>query len=756
MAKELLAPAGDIEAGYAALYYGADAVYLGLKQFSARATAQNFDEAELNEFVGFAHHLDRKVFVTVNTVLQQNEMRDLLHTLDICSRCRVDALIIQDLGVARVVKKYYPELEMHASTQMAVHNKAGALALKAFGFSRVVVARELTLAEIKDIATIPDLELEAFIHGALCYSYSGICQFSSMVYGRSANRGKCLYPCRAAFERGGRTEHCFSMKDMALEEDVLKLPVHSLKIEGRKKNALYVAAVTDYYRTILDGNGAQPQKAQNIKQIFSRPWCKFHFRGRNKEVTDTKFVGHRGLQIGRIEEIKGQKIILTVRYGIARHDGIQIDVEGLEKPYGFSLQKFKVGGRAVWEAAAGDKVEITLPAEVPGLKKGAAVYLASSSAVKGAYGYQKPRPQEFIQRLPVDVRLVITADKISASAAGREAGLKGSFVTARDPAKTDAAAGQAFAKTGDTPFELRRLDIENPDGRFVPVSLLNELRRQLLVQIKPEYRSVVPDEIKPRPLPTTGRWIVKADRIENLLRLDEQLADEIILQINPDMAAEEIFKLPKNKLRLALPAVCRRTEEFEPLVSRLLDAGYKRWEIANYWGLEVLPVKKLDLSFDNLIYMFNTQAMQAAAETGAARVTLAVEDTLTNIKDLAHCAPLPVVMVVYQDVPLFTSAVCIRENSCRECDRRPQWTGLRYDGRRYQALSENCGTMLFADRPFAAAREAADVRADFYRADFCYKSYTPEKINSIMQKLKSFENPADCLEGNLLRRNELF
>ena len=200
MKTELLAPAGDIEAGYAALYYGADAVYLGLQQFSARATATNFNEESLNEFVGYAHHLGRKVYVAVNTVVQEDELSQLLQTLDICSKCKVDAVIIQDLGVARVVRESYPELEMHASTQMAVHNKKGAITLQKLGFSRVVVARELTLGEIKEIAAIPNLETEAFIHGALCYSYSGLCLFSSFESGRSANRGKCLYPCRSEFE----------------------------------------------------------------------------------------------------------------------------------------------------------------------------------------------------------------------------------------------------------------------------------------------------------------------------------------------------------------------------------------------------------------------------------------------------------------------------------------------------------------------------------------------------------------------------
>lgn len=756
MKKELLAPAGDIEAGYAAFYYGADAVYLGLKQFSARATANNFSEDELNEFVGFAHSLKRKVYVTINTVLQQNELSDLLKNLDVCRRCHVDAVILQDLGVARVVKKYYPELEMHASTQMAIHNKAGALALKELGFVRVVVARELSLSEIKEIATIENLELEAFIHGALCYSYSGICQFSSMTNGRSANRGKCLYPCRGEFSRGEGFEHCFSMKDLALQEDVLKLPVFSLKIEGRKKNALYVAAVTDYYRTILDGNGAPEHKAQNIKQIFSRPWCKFHFKNKDKEITDRKFVGHRGLLIGRIEDIRGGQIVLTTNHKIARHDGIQIDIDGMEKPYGFSLQKFRVKGVAVWEANAGDGVEILLPAKVSGLKKGAAVYLASSSDVKGAYGYQKPRPKQFLQRYPIDVKLVISKNLIEARAENEKAEIRGEFLPAQNVDKMEESVKKVFAKTGDTELTLDRLEIENPQGLFIPVSLLNELRRQLYEQIIPQYSLGQIDEVAPRQLPIAAKWIVKIDRADSVALLDWDEIEEVIFLISPETNINEVKKLPKNKVRIALPAVCRRVKDFEPLINKLLDAGYKKWEIANYWGLAVLPIKKIDLSFDNLLYMFNTQAMQMAKEIGASRITLSVEDTMSNLKNLALAAPLPLTFVVYQDVPLFTSAVCIRETSCKDCDRKSCWIDLGKDGQKYMVLSKECQTMMFACQPFAVATEAQEIRADFYRADFCYKNYLPQQVKKILTGLMNFNDPSGCLKGNLLRKGEVF
>lgn len=235
METELLAPAGDKEAAYSAFYFGADAIYLGLKHFSARAEAVNFEKADLDEITAYAHHLGKKVYVAINTLMQEDELPSLMESLKICSDCQVDAVIVQDLGVARLVKRCFPSLSLHASTQMAVHNLAGALALKKQGFERVVLARELSLAEILHIQEKAGVEIEVFVHGALCYSYSGLCLFSSLTTSRSANRGKCVYSCRSLFERNGEKSHLFSMKDLALEKDVLKLKGISLKIEGRKK-----------------------------------------------------------------------------------------------------------------------------------------------------------------------------------------------------------------------------------------------------------------------------------------------------------------------------------------------------------------------------------------------------------------------------------------------------------------------------------------------------------------------------------------
>lgn len=749
MKQELLAPAGDIEAGYAALYYGADAVYLGLQKFSARATATNFDEKNLNEFTAYAHHLGRKVYAAINTVVQEHELDDLLKTLDICSKCKIDAVILQDLGVARIIKQSYPEIEMHASTQMAVHNKEGALFLKSLGFTRVVVARELTLNEIKEIASIEGLETEAFIHGALCYSYSGLCQFSALEMGRSANRGKCLYPCRACFEKNGQSKHFFSMKDMALGEDVLKMPVTSLKIEGRKKSALYVAAVTDYYRHILDGFGADYKKEENIKQIFSRPWCKFHFNGKTKDITDRDFVGHRGLLIGKINKISKWGIELKLNHEIGRYDGLQIDVKGNEKPFGFSIQNIKLGSKNVYKAQKGDVVCVELPKKYPNLEKGLNVYLASSSEVKGSYSYQKPKPNEFFNAFEINVSIDINATSITAKCGDITCLIDGNFEKAQDISKANEAINNSFEKTGGTGLLLKSIQINNFDGLFVPISKVNELRRALYAKVEPFYKKGTLPEIKKSENKKFQGWIIKVDNLAYLQDLDLSKFKEIIYLINPKTKVSELNHLPKNKIRIALPEVCRKPALFSKIIDSLLDAGYKKWEAGNYWGLEILPIKQLDVSLSSSVYMLNSQAMQNAQDFGVKRISFAIEDTLDNVKVLADKTCATSCFIVYQDAPLFISAGCIRDNDCKNCKGATEIMNLSKDNKQYTAISNNCQLMMFNNAPICFAKEAKEINSDFYRMDFCYKNYTSRDVKLIADLIMNYEDVKGCAKANI-------
>ncbi len=268
---ELLAPCGSVESVYAALYCGADAIYIGLKSFSARQNAVNFDYSELDGVISLCHLFGAKVYVAVNTVVFDSQYDELKKSVVKCAKLGVDAFIVQDLGVARFIKSILPEMPLHASTQMTIHTPQGALQAKKLGFKRVVVSRELNAEQIAKICKT-GIEVEAFVHGALCMCVSGQCYMSAMFGTRSANRGLCAQPCRLPFsaKKGDSQSYALSLKDLSLIEHIDKLRqigVCSLKIEGRMKRPEYVAAAVSAYRSALDG---KTYDINVLQSVFSR------------------------------------------------------------------------------------------------------------------------------------------------------------------------------------------------------------------------------------------------------------------------------------------------------------------------------------------------------------------------------------------------------------------------------------------------------------------------------------------------------
>lgn len=266
---EILAPAGGKEQLIAAVRCGADAVYLGTENFNARSSAANFDTAALNEAVSYCHARNVRVYVTMNTLVTDNETDAVINEIHNIARSGADAVIIQDLAVARLWKEHCPEMKLHASTQMTIHNLAGAKQAERLGFERIVLARELTAAEIKHIKDNVNAEIEIFVHGALCMSVSGTCLLSSMIGARSGNRGKCAQPCRLNFKCSDR-EYALSLKDLSLLENaeiIKEAGVHSLKIEGRMKRPEYVAAAVTAAKNAVEN---KPFDTQKLKAVFSR------------------------------------------------------------------------------------------------------------------------------------------------------------------------------------------------------------------------------------------------------------------------------------------------------------------------------------------------------------------------------------------------------------------------------------------------------------------------------------------------------
>ncbi|MBR1756504.1 MAG: DUF3656 domain-containing protein, partial [Alphaproteobacteria bacterium] len=332
--------------------------------------------------------------------------------------------------------------------------------------------------------------------------------------------------------------------------------------------------MTDYYRQILDGKGADSNREERIKQIFSRPWCKFHFAGKDKNVIDRNFVGHRGLLIGKVEKITHHKLIFKTNHKIARFDGLQLDAQGDDKPFGFSVQKLYVNHKNGFEAKIGDIVEIDLPPNYPKLSLGDKIYLASSTEVKGAYHYDRPKENLYRNTNDIFVNINVTKNALIAKCGQYTAQIDGNFMPTDNPQKSSEAIQKAFAKTGDTNFNLKELHIENPENLFTPASLLNELRRQLYAKIQIEQHSgELPPVLALKNKEKIRKFKIKIDNLNNLHLLNLDDFAEIIYLLSPHSDIDKIAELPKNKLRLALPAVCRRPNLFADIISKLLNMG---------------------------------------------------------------------------------------------------------------------------------------------------------------------------------------
>ena len=775
----------------------------------------------MSEIVAYAHSFvpRRRVFVTINTLVLNRELRDLVETLDIAASCDVDALIVQDLGVARIALDHFPDLALHGSTQMAIHNAQGAKILRELGFRRVTLARELTIEEIAEITAESSIQVEIFIHGALCYSYSGLCLFSSQLRQRSGNRGRCTYPCRDAFRikspsPAGDTGHAmfpFSMKDLALPEHVGVLHdagVASLKIEGRMKSPLYVAATTRLYRGILDGTLGKDERTEiedDIRTIFSRPWTKLYVLSRyDHDAVDSETVGHRGTRIGSVEAvIKGSPDRLRFKSSraIEKHDGIQIDLSEQGRPYGFAVDRLGYGSASnAIEAPAGSLVEIGLPDDHPAIPVGAAVYCSSSQAAKRRYKYDRPKPGEFKTRNVVNVcaslekgKLTITVSPrgdLALCAVTRE--FMGDFEQSRDPKAMEEAFRAAFSKLGDTNLELGTVEFRNSAGLFVPVSRLNAWRREICKAveqtIEAERRRLADRIAEKYQGPTsfgaakheTGMtWSIKTDKLSHLsgfMADDWAGIGEVVVDIGNESGEsllaglEELeARVGRNRIRLALPIITRCWEvlDLQAKIKRLLDDGWLNWEAGNLSAWEFLRTldgnneSSLHVTADWSLNVFNRAAALELRQLGARRFVLSPEDGIENMTVLAARLGEKVTAVAYQDTPLFISESCPKAN-LKGCGKKDDSCTQREEPMRLMSsggdevlvVNRGCRTITIGAKPFCVAGHLKKLTAagiTSVRADFVWRGYRPEEVVEIWRLLRGGLAIRGTHKANLLR-----
>lgn len=686
---ELLAPAGSYESIIAAVNAGADAVYTGGKKFGARAYADNAGEDMLLKGLDYAHHFGVKVYMTVNTLLKDKEMEELEDYIKPYYEAGMDALIVQDIGVFSLLRERFPDLDIHISTQMSITGYRGAGLLYDMGASRVVPARELSLEEIRKIDKNCDIEIECFVHGALCYAYSGQCLMSSLIGGRSGNRGRCAQTCRLNYElyqegKQGKKKlnkekerNLLSCKDLCsldILPDIAEAGVDSLKIEGRMKSPRYTAGVVGIWRKYVDLYASEGREGYRVEAGDRKLLLELFDRGGQ---TEGYYHMHNGKEM--------MAFAPKPEFRQANEEYFKY----LEDTYINTFRKLPLYGKI--SIKAGERIRLHL-------------------AVKGIQDKEREEKTRKMQ----NTKLPIFEDK-------QEAKILAEVVVYGDipqAAKTRAAESdeikKQILKTGNTLYEFEKLDINLEEGLFIPNKALNELRRNAVAELEKEilrkyrrkYRENTGDkggkskkfseapspkdrEKKDKPLlhvvceekHQLEAVIDFCKNKEKKIKDTESspsYIDEISFEAdttNPQLWKEYVDKLHKLGIaaNLYLPHIFRSEAEeyFAKYETELKNAGFDGFlirsleEIVYLDGVFCKEAQKPLYIFDYTLYGFNIGAEKSLYELGAGRQTLPVE---LNLKELRRLGCKDKELIVYGKIPMMVSAQCLRKNTIG-CDK---------------------------------------------------------------------------------------
>ncbi len=725
---ELLAPAGSIESFFAALDSGADAVYAGLQGFSARSRARNFTLAEISRMAALCRREGRRLYVALNTLVKERELPEIVEILAALADARVDALIVQDLGLATIVREHFPSLPLHASTQMTIHNIEGVRQMAALGFRRVVLARELSLPEIRAIASVSGTELECFVHGALCFCVSGQCHFSSFLGGRSGNRGDCAQPCRWRYVLEGASEYPFSTRDLWGIDSIQALAdagISCLKIEGRMKPAGYVAAVTTAYRRTIDATPVElADRRREAKVLLAQARGRtgtpgFLVEGLPSPLTDTEIQGVVGQPLGFVESVTKAGFTFTPSERFHSGDRLRVMPGNDRKGRTFTVRGIVTAGLDGTAGKAGTRVTVPTPFRV---SPGDAVY----RTVDGGSGQLSEaaciRRLESVPagRISCNVSLDLDGGTLTVTGVTDEF----SFEKAFEVGHLDAALGgrvadvlrARFAETADSPFALAGFDRTGFPDRFIPPSKLKEIRRSFyeafgravngrLDASRQEIRTAALRAVEtPRGVPCSGHgklWI-GAGSCGDVALLDAPgiagfllPLDQSALRALPDLTMAFSGMADRIVWRLPFWMAGRETAEVTRAVDSLLEAGFRNFEVNNPGHFRILEGKGARMIAGWRMGAMNTQALRSLHAQGAEAVTLSPEDDGDNAEALLR-AGLPVArwMQVYGKVQLMVSRIQI--------PRVEQATALTAEGGDTFVLTTEDGlTVLRSGAPFS-------------------------------------------------------
>lgn len=691
---ELLAPAGNLEIFKGVIESGADAVYVGGSMFGARAYANNFTEEELLEAIDFAHLRGVKVYLTVNTLIKNSEFSKLYDYLLVYYKRGLDAVIVQDLGVVKAIHEYFPSMEIHTSTQMTVTGADGVRFLSQFGVTRVVMAREVSLAEMKRIHEETGMELEAFVHGALCYSYSGQCLFSSILGGRSGNRGRCAQPCRLPYTvEGKKDEYILSLKDMCGIKALDKLHdagVYSLKIEGRMKQLEYACGVVKYYRSYID----------SMKPVSEADYDRIKALGNRCGFTDRYYFDHNGSDM--------------VTY--VKPNFVSNAAEPLPEK-----RKLSIEGELVLRE--GEPGSLTV-------KRGDVTYKASIEPVSAAL------------KAPLDKKAA--TDRINKTG---DTDFEFSHINAQigenvfvpngalNKLRRDAISGLCD--------ELLKKYYRN-DARYADISSMCELPEHV-VKSDAAHDEAINDYITICSCMTRAQLdtLIGYDCFD-VFYLDFDMYDRKTLI---QQFADDVQSLTKRnkKVYLMLPTIFRAdsSDYFVSIAKELDKVSFEGFVVKNYEELYLTENLFIDkkVILDHNMYTFNDVSKSAFFEHGVSGDTVPLE---LNSREIMHRNNIGSQMIVYGYYPLMTTANCVHKNT-KGCDKKQKLIYLKDRYNKSFAVCNNCKecyNTIYNSLPTMLTKNISKLKEAGIRSfRYSFTIETPKQIKAVMDdKVAEYTN----------------
>ncbi len=753
---EILSPAGSYESLKAAIAAGADAVYIGGSRFGARAFANNLDEEKLLEVIDYVHLHGRQIYLTVNTLLKEHELKNELYDYLLpYYRQGLDAVIVQDIGVMQFIKEHFPDLPIHASTQMTITNVLGAEFLKKQGADRVVTAREMSLAEIEEITKGTDIEIESFVHGALCYCYSGQCLYSSLLGGRSGNRGQCAQPCRLPYKVNGdkNSQYVLSLKDICTLEyipELVESGIYSFKIEGRMKKPEYVALVTAMYRKYVDlylekgkaGFKVDPKDREKLMDLYNRGGSHggyYHTRN-GREMLSLTRPNHAGVPALKVVRQNGKSV--TVKALVDIHPGDVIEMPDGQETFTFA-NTVKTGQNTTFTT---HKKQNFANNQVLNRTRNEQLLTEVNRDI-----ISRKVKEKINGKLSLSVgetaKLILYYGDVSVEVEG--AVVEAAMNQPMDSVRID----KQMRKTGNTEFEFDNLDIEVTGNIFMPMQNLNELRRSALELLEElilaSYRRVEPERISYKTYESIRNaesilsvYVEEKEQYEEVLLSD--VVKRVYLDINAGIQADKAIEKAKEcgkEIFLGMPHVFRKNarDVFEKEYDSIVSAGWDGMLVRNYEGYEFLRRHGYGekIVTDYNVYQFNQYAKAFWNQEGVESTTAPLE---LNYKELGEVGLENSELVAYGHLPMMVSAQCVKKTT-EGCKKQKGRLTLKDRYQKDFVVKNNCDfcyNMIYNTAPVVLTdqkREILDLNPKAIRLHF-----TIEDRKAVKNMLRLYED----------------